>query len=282
MADPILHTKPTQEELQANVDKAIEDAEKLKDTPEEETQEEETTEVIESEEKPEEKTEEVPEEKTEDEKEEVAEEEKTEDKKQEIEKRYSESTREAQILHLKNKKMQEAVEQAGQLPEPTDEDMKVEYPEWDDMTASEQKTARKSVWNEKKFSYIDSVNEESKNIDAWNKKTGDYVDDPKTLIDHPELEGMQDEFKLFLNKPSRRGLELEDLTKIFLFDTQSQRAKAGPKKGQMFERGSGGPNDKQKAKSDKLSVAESKVLMKTDYKKYTEYLNADKISEEIE
>lgn len=247
------HIKPTTEELEEQNKKVLEEIDKPEEKPV----------IVEKKEEPVEEKVEV------EEKEEVVE----EKPKVDYKKKFTESTREAQILHSKNKKINDTIEKANALPEPTEEELTTEYKDWDVMSDTEKRFAKTNLINERRFKMLDEVTKESKDIEAWNIKVDEYTDDPKTLVDTPELEGKIDDFKLFASKPSRRGVDFEDLVSAFLFDAEKQ---SKPKqKGSMFETGTGGPNDK--AKTDKLTVAESQQLMKTDYNKYKELLKAGKI-----
>jgi hypothetical protein len=252
------HTKPTPEELEESTEKALQEAEELKEKNEPEEEPEHEPEVEEKEE-PEEDKETIPE----------------DDKDLEevdYKKKFTESSREAQILHAKNKKINEAVEKAKGLPDPTVEELTKEYPDWELLTDTEKRLAKDSVISTRRFAILEEVTAESKDIEAWNTKVDTFISDPKSLIKHPELDGKEEEFKIFASKPSRRSVDFEDLIPAFLYT-----AKQPAKKGAMFETGSGGPNDKSKPKSDKLSIDQARKLRERDYNKWKEYLSAGKI-----
>lgn len=249
------HTKPTPEELEANTEKALQEAEQIKEE-EPETPEETHEPEAEEKEEPEEDQETTPDE------EEV-----------DYKKKFTESTREAQILHAKNKKINEAVEKAKKLPEPTEAELMKEYPDWELLTDLEKRLAKDSLISTRRFEVLDEVTAESKDIDAWNTKVDEFVSDPKSLVKHPELEGREEDFKIFAGKPTRRGVDFDDLIPAFLYG----RMKRPASKGAMFESGSGGPNEKSKPKSDKINLEQARKLREKDYNKYKEYLNAGKI-----
>jgi hypothetical protein len=269
------HKKPTAEELDAQIKATQEELDKLDDP---KPQDEPSKEEVPSEEIPqEEDSKEVIPAKTNEgdvDGDTDGEQKPTED----YRKKFTESTREAQVLRAKNKKLQEAIQNAGSLPEPTEQELQAEFPEWEEMTATERRLAKDSILNRRRFDAINSAALEGKNIDEWNQKVDEFVDDPKTLIANPELEGKQEEFKRFSAKPTRRGLDFDDLVLAFLGDVQKNRP--APKKGSMFPSGSAGPNDTMKPKDNRLSIEEASVLMQTDYKKYKEYLMAGKIKME--
>lgn len=196
-------------------------------------------------------------------------------------KRYSDSSSEAHILYSKNKKMADAISKAGEVAEPTEEELKAEYSDWDDMTDTEKRLAKRSLHDSRKLQAITESAKEFKDLDEWNKKVTDFLIDPETLVDHPQLEGKEEDFKTFVtSKSTRMGVDFDDLVASFLY-AESQKVK--PKnKGSMFEHSSSGKNGKPKPKSDKISIADSKLLMKTNYKKYLELLKLGKIEQEVE
>lgn len=195
--------------------------------------------------------------------------------------KFKQSTRESMVLLAKNRKTQQAIEQAAELPEPTDDVMREKFgkEKWEGMTAVERQLATESEWNRQRFAHIDKAAQEGKDIDAWNTKVDAFVDDPANLVKYPELEGKVEEFKIFATKPSRRTLDFEDLVLAFNGD-RAKNFKPKPK-GQMFEKGTGGPNQKPSKREDgKLSIQESRQLMKTDYNKWRQYLKAGKLASE--
>lgn len=192
--------------------------------------------------------------------------------------KFSKSSQEALVLNMKNKEMNKALESAASLPEPTEEEMRKEFPEWEDMTATEKRLAKSNLHNERKFGAIQGATHKFKQVDDWVKQVDTFIEDPKTLIAHPELEGKTEEFKLFAEKPTRIGMDFEDL--LLAFNGENALNKPAPKKGQMFEQGSAGTNDKPGIKDDKISVEESVNLRKTDYKKYVQLLKSGKIKNE--
>lgn len=257
-----LHKKPSKEELEAGIKAATEALEK-EEKPEGDTP------PKEEEEKKEEKSSETPGIP-------VKEEEKKEDQEDvDYKRKFAESTREGIILNSQVKKLSSVIKEVHAVPDPTDEDMIKEYGEdWDLMSETEKKLAKKSLKNDRALSMLGQVAKEAEDIEAWNKKVDEYIGDPKVLAATPVLEGKEDAFKVFASKPSRRGVDFETLTQAFLFEVEKQRPK---NKGKMFESGTGGAKDSA-PKSDKLSPLEARSLMQTDYKKYVSLLKAGKIA----
>lgn len=271
------HKKPTAEELEANIKKAEEEVTKLLEKENEESKTVDETEEDNKEVEESENSDTGDESETQDAQDtkENGEDIKKEEESVDYKEKFVHSTRESQVLHSKNKKINEVIEKAITMPEPTDEELLKEFPDWDIMSDTEKKLARKTYKYDKAFSMLNEVTKESKDADVWHEKVDTYIEDPKTLNDHPELEGKTEDFKLFASKPTRRGVDFEDLIKAFLFDVSTSKPK---NKGKMFEAGSGG--EKPKPKTDVLSALEGRRLMKTDYKKWKDMLLAGKIANE--
>ena len=188
-------------------------------------------------------------------------------------KKFIENQREAIILASKNKKLNEAIDNAGKIAEPTEAELKAEFPEWEDMSTTEQKLSKEALISKRRFALIQDANRESHDIESWHIKVDEFLIDPQTLVENPELEGKTDDFRMFAMKQSRRGIPFEDLVKAFLYD----ESKVPKKVGKMIEEGAGGDNAKPKPVSDKISLEQARILRKTDYNKYTELLRAGKI-----
>ena len=258
-----LHKKPTPEELQENMDKAVEELDKP-ETPEP------PKDVKKEDPKPDKPDEDVKVETDDIEPE-------TDDttvEEPDYKKKFAESTREAQILASKNRKLNEAIEKAGDVKPPTEKELTKEYPEWEDMSEFEQKIASENLVNRKKFDAITEATKGFKDMDKWVVKVDEFIEDPLTLTEHPGLEGKEDEFKLFVTKPTRRGVDMEDLVSAFMYSEDSKPKKG---KGSMFEVGTGGDSKKVKPKGDKISIEESINMRNTDYKKYLQYVKDGKI-----
>jgi hypothetical protein len=273
-----LHKKPTQEELEQNIEKVNEELEEL-ETPEEPEVPEEPE--IEDEEPEEEEPEEDEDELEEDEEPEEEEKPKKKPKKPkpvDYKKKFVESQREALILHSKNKRLNEAFTKASEMPDVTDEELQKEYPEWEEMSEFERKMARDSENSKRRMATISKVTEEFKSLDEWAEKVDAFISDPKTLNDNPGLEGREDEFRVFATKATRVGTDTDDLVAAFLYRVKTGKAKKKAKK-KMFESGSGGPPGKPKPK--KISIERARYLMEHDYPQYKKLLLAGKIEMDV-
>jgi hypothetical protein len=256
-----LHTKPTTEELQESIEEAPKETEEVK--VEKEVSEDVDEKVSEEEEVDEKKVEEK--------------DEKPVEKKPDYRKRYEDSSREAHILYSKNRKMTEAIEKASQVAEPTEEELKAEFPEWDTMSDFEQRMAKDNLVNKKKLDGITAVSKDFRDMDAWNKKVDEFLIDPEVLIKNPGLDGKEEEFKTFVSKETRRGVDFETLVSAFLYSESQTPTKKN--KGSMFETGTAGDSEKPKPKGDKITTEEAIRLRQTNYNEYRRLLQEGKIDD---
>ena len=254
-----IHVKPTAEELESNAIKALEEAEKLetKDKP------------VEPEAKPDKpvETEDTPQPSQATQDTDVQPEAKPTDV--DYKKKFVESSKEAQILHARNKKVTDAFEQANNLPEPTDDELTKEYTDWDLLSDFEKKLAKEAYKSKKRFEVIGEATKAYKEVEVWVEKVDEFIDDPSLPKTYPDLAGKEEEFKHFATQPTRRGVDFDTLVKAFSYDLSVNKVQHT---GSMFETGTGGPNDKPVVKTDKIGMDEAIKIRKTDYNKYKELL----------
>lgn len=191
-------------------------------------------------------------------------------------KKLKASSREAQILYARNKQVQEAIQKASEMPEPTDDEMAQEYADWDVMSDFEKKMARESEASKRRLKAITDVNQQFKDLEAWTNQVDSFMDDPETLINNPALEGRIDEFKDFATKPTRRGVEFDILISSFLYQIDSEKPTKKKKKG-MFPKGSGGEGKKAPKPNNTISTDQARQLRINNYPEYKRLLQEGKI-----
>ena len=264
------HQKPTQEELKEIELNAIAEAEKLENEPEK--VEEEVIEVPEDD----------PEAEIEASEEEVVPEEEqaepSEEEKARLKEKLSASARENQKIYAKNRVINQAIVEAEDLPEPTEEEMMKEYKDWD-LASDTEKILLKETYITKQWrAKIAEAGKQATKIEKWNDSIIEFAEDPKTLIDNPQLEGNIEKFKEFAMKEENNSVPMKILVSAFLHENSSGKL---PNKGKMFEKGSGGANSKPNPSNGKISIEEGRKLRETDYNKWREYLNAGKIESDF-
>ena len=199
-------------------------------------------------------------------------------------KKFVASQREAIVLHGKQKQMNQAIDQANAIADPTEEEMRVEYPEWDDMTEPEKRTAIKTVKNDKRFAILNTARQAERNVEEWHTKVDTFIGDPKTLIAHPELEGKQAEFILFASQPTRVGTDFTTLVEAFMYNVEKTKT-SSQRKREMFPSGQNRGSSRPAVKSDKISLDEARRLRESknpaDNKKYLAAIKAHKIDNSL-
>lgn len=280
------HIKPTAEELEKQTQDAIAEAEKLANAPVVEEESEPELPEVTPEPITEENTEpevepEIENEKVEEQAEPSEEEKEALRKKLEEEKKKSSaSARENQKINAKNRIINQALIEADEIPEPTEDEMIKEFGQdaWDVMSETERKLAKETVTSKKWRAKISQAKDQATKIEKWNDSVIDFIENPMTLNQYPNLEGKEEDFKEHAMKPENNNVNFETLVKSFLYDQSVNKV---THKGSMFPSGNGGPNTKPIVKSDKLSIEDARKLRETDYPKWKQMLKDGKISTEI-
>jgi chemotaxis protein histidine kinase CheA len=200
-----------------------------------------------------------------------------EPKEPDLKEKLSASARENQRILAKDRVITQAIAEADDIPEPTEEEMTQEFKDWEVMSDLERTLARETVITRRWRGKIRESQQKAEKIVKWEESVDEFTDDPKTLNEYPDLEGKTDEFKEFAKKETSNSVPFNILIGAFLHEKTQK-----PTKGSMFIQGSGGPNSKGKGGPAKLTVEDGRKLRETDYSKWKEMLKAGKIESGIE
>ena len=185
--------------------------------------------------------------------------------------KFVDSQREAILLAERNKIKEAQLEQLTKTDTPTDEAMRLVYPEWDDLNEVTKKALIKTEAQEMR-----QKNLEARQDEILNKFKLD--DELSTVIENtPKLLGKESEFKRFAANPKNKGISAEVLAKAFLFDVEVPNAPAP--KTEALPTGNGGPRESLKPK--KMSIEDAAQLRKTDNNRYMELAKAGLIDDEF-
>jgi hypothetical protein len=274
------HKQPTTEELKANLENVQKELEKPEDENLEETTEDESKEEDAGnadERQADESTDESGEEEKEtDNDDNQSEEEVTPE--DDTAKKFAASTRESQRLAEDEKKINDAFHEAQNI-KLTEDDIKEEYPEWDLMSDTEKKLAKDNIINKKRFEILETAAAERRVVTQWDEKVDTYIENPKTLVYHADLEGKQDAFKAYAKDKSRRNVNFDLIVKSFLYEQMLKKPEIN-KNSKMFEMGTGGDTKKVEPKNEKVSLADAAKLRDRDYAGYKKLLIEGKIATE--
>lgn len=181
--------------------------------------------------------------------------------------KFSESTRENQILReqLKDKDIQ--IQSLTKQHNPTEAELREANPDWDDLLPAEKRLARENLSMRKALGQTQAQIAELAADRKWEK-------DLRTAVKkYSKLKGREEEFEQFVFKPTHQGVAIDILAKAFLLDAGESPPAPPPTGGNpppTGERGSGGPPPSS-AKS-KWTAAEVLVLQNSDPRKYRELL----------
>ena len=174
------------------------------------------------------------------------------------------------------KKAEDLEAEKAKVIEVTDEYMKTIYTDWDDMTLGEQRSLKEVEKLKQENIIIRAKANEFNNDRQWTDNVTQFVDGSEFDENFPAIKDRKEDFKRFCNKPTRKGMAMEDLAKIFLYENPTTPVK---KKRSLFN-APGGPN-KGPAPKKGLTPDEVRLLRVNSPKKYNELVRQHKIKVEI-
>ena len=156
--------------------------------------------------------------------------------------------------------------------------MKKQYgDDWDLMSDVDKTLIKETEINRRWRTKIKEASDQAVKIEKWDQSVNEFVEDPKTLNQYPDLEGKTEAFKEFASVTENNNVPFKILVGAFLHESSSGKTS---NKGSMFIRGKGG--SKENVVNDgSLSLEEARKLRETDYPKYKEKLMAGKIKLDI-
>lgn len=165
--------------------------------------------------------------------------------------KFSESSREAQIWMAKAK-------QNTQIPSqdnPTEEDLKARYRDWDDLNDVAKEALRQTYLVDKRIAKLEAEREEERAKRQFDN------DVEAEILKNSKLLGKESDYRSFVSKQSHRGAPLDLLTELFLAK-QTDTPTPAPKT--ALQSGSGGP----KEVKSKWTADSAMELMKKDPRQY--------------
>lgn len=189
-------------------------------------------------------------------------------------KKFADSTAEAQVLALRNKKYEERIQEARVSPAPTDEECRDAYgADWDKSSDMQKSIARDALHNKRKMSLIEKIDEDVQKEKERLETAKTYAIDPEVLKTYPGLEGHQEEFARFVSQPTRRAIELEDLVPVFV----ANRIARGQMKGSLFPSARTNSVKTPVKKQSVVNANQAATLRKTDSRAYQNLIQSGKI-----
>jgi hypothetical protein len=171
-----------------------------------------------------------------------------------------------------SRKLEDATRPKELTNQPTDSDLRAAFPEWEVMTENERSLARRTFATERLTTSILQEREQEKATQRWNTEL------ELTIAQKPALQGKEQAFKEFANKPTHRGAPLETLVSAFLFEASSTPTPTRPTpRTPGLESGTGGPKTPEKPKL--LSGEELKNLRQSDPAAHRKYILEHDVSQ---
>ena len=182
-----------------------------------------------------------------------------------------ESQKEALILREQLKKVEE---EKSKKIEITEDYLTKKYPDWNDLTTGEQTAIKKAEVLEQEVAELRNNSNKFNNDREWNEKVESYASE-ELQDNFPSLVGREEEFKRFATRPTRKGLPMDDLAKIFLFENP----KSPEPKRSLFHTPNNGV--KPAPKEDGMSPEEARILRTTRPTEYMRLVRLGKIKIKI-
>jgi hypothetical protein len=181
--------------------------------------------------------------------------------------KFSDSSREAQLLVEAEKRRQA---QQELTKEPTDSDLRTAFPEWDAMSDTEKSLARRTMRAERIGGNAAQLAQSIQAERSWNTSI------ELELTSNNALQGKEQAFRQFASRPQYKNVPMELLVDAFLSKNVTPPAPAPtPRPG--LETGQGGPRETP-TPTVGLTMAELAALRKTDPKAYEKYIKTHDIA----
>lgn len=194
-------------------------------------------------------------------------------------KKFSESTREGQVLAGKLANLETQLGMAIKAEPPTDAELRAEYPEWDELTSFEKRMATQNLTLHKQVVKATLLANQATTEAITEREFTDILrkKNPDGTFKYPGLRDREDDFRAYCNMPTHKGAPLETLANAFLFelgDKPNPTPQPKPEPRPTLERTSGGDTPKPMAE---ISDEDAAAIRKNDSKRYNELIKSGKI-----
>lgn len=190
----------------------------------------------------------------------------------EAEEKFRQSGSEAIILHHKTKTLQEQL----QPKEPSEEELKREFAEWDELTDFEKKLAKRDFMREQEVKQVKTGMTEYTNDRRWLDSVATFIETNVATGKRPLLQGKEEEFKRYCNQSKKKGTDLDILADAFLFSIGAVEAKPDVQTQKALLDNTSAGHDKKPPEPKLMTLAELGELRKTDHKKYQQIVASGK------
>jgi len=182
--------------------------------------------------------------------------------------KFANSSRENQVILGKNKNLENRLDNLTNVEDPTENDLKQDFPNWEMMSDGERDLAKANVKTQR-------LNLRTQNMLMDQQDKAKAKDELNSVYkSHPELVKKKDEFEAYMRKPSHKGASPDILAKAFKSDFADELADdktPEPRRDRSpaLETGSGGANA---PATPKISDKDVEAIRKTNPKKYSDLI----------
>lgn len=187
------------------------------------------------------------------------------------EKKFSDSTRENQILQEKIKALEGAPQELTK--EPTDSDMRAAFPNWDLMSDTEKDLGRRTVRAERIGGNAAQIAQDLKAERSWNTSI------ELAIASNTTLQGKEQAFRQYASRPQYKNVPMDVLVGAFLQSLGAAPVAPTTTPRPGLEPGNGGPRTPEKPKT--LSTEELTSLRTSDPKGYQDYLKTHDLEVDV-
>ena len=189
------------------------------------------------------------------------------------ENKFKESQKEALVLSEQLKKIEE---EKNKKIEITEDYLVNKFPDWDTLSDGEKKALKRAEELGQEIQEIKNKTNQFNNDRQWQEKVDGFI--TNELPDaFPQIVGREEAFKRFATRPSRKGLSMDDLGKIFLYENPP----AEPNKKKNLFHAPGSIPPKPIVAPGTVSADQAADLMKTRPSEYLRLVRAGKLKVKI-
>ena len=179
--------------------------------------------------------------------------------------KFKSSQKEALRLREENRKLLEEKELLTEKREVTLADLRVQYPDWEDMTEREKDLAKKAANNDLRLKALEAKNQMYLNEKRLTAEISDQLEIWEATGEFGDIVSHKEEFRRFCKQDGNKGVALENLAKLFLYDLPPEKKVEG---NTPFSRSVN--RSKTPEKKEKMTAEQSAALRKSDPKKWND------------
>lgn len=205
--------------------------------------------------------------------------------------KFTESARENQLERERREKAERELEESRKPKELTDDVMKGKYPDWDNYDDAVKATLKNQAKMEQEMAELKQSQSTYLNERKWNETVESFLDENGITEKYP-LKGREQEFRKYVNKADRKGMNLDVLAAAFGFEVKppaktqeeldAEAEAAKNKKRSLLESGSGGGNFKKAGDGKKKYTADdAQALRKNNPREYERLIRTGELNLEV-